>query len=63
MISSLLAIQNNSLFPVMNCDSLSDDCPIAAVREKGTSPGSSFISTSITPQGQASSIAIREFTG
>jgi len=63
MISSLLAIQNESLFPVLNCDSLADDCPIAAVRENGTSPGDSFVSTSITPQGQASSIAIRKFTG
>lgn len=63
MISSLLAIQNESLFPIMNCDSLGDDCPIAAVRENGTSPGDSFISTSITPQGQASSIAIRKFAG
>lgn len=63
MISSLLAIENKSLFPIMNCDSLSDDCPIAAVRESGSSPGDSFISTSITPQGQASSIAIQAFTG
>ena len=63
MISSLLAIENSSLFPIMNCDSLDDDCPIAAVRQSGTSPGDSFISTSITPQGQASSIAIRKFTG
>ena len=63
MISSLLAIQNKSLFPIMNCDSLSDDCPIAAVRQSGEDPGDSFISTSITPQGQASSIAIRAFAG
>ena len=62
MISSLLAIENKSLFPILNCDSLSDDCPIAAVQESGGSPGDSFISTNITPQGQASSIAIREFT-
>ena len=63
MTSSMLAIQKDSLFPILNCDSRSDDCPITAVREKGTSPGDSFISTSITPQGQASSIAIRAFTG
>ena len=63
MISSMLAIENDSLFPILNCDSLGDDCPITAVREKGTSPGDSFISTSITPQGQASSIAIRAFSG
>jgi len=63
MISSMLAMQNDSLFPILNCDSLGEDCPIAAVREKGTSPGDSFVSTSITPQGQASSIAIRAFSG
>ncbi len=59
MISSLLAIKKDALFPVLNCDSLDAACPISAVRENGTSPGKSFISTSITPQGQASSIAIR----
>ena len=63
MISSMLAIENDSLFPILNCDSLGDDCPIAAVREKAATPGDSFISTSLTPQGQASSIAIRAFSG
>ncbi len=61
-ISSLLAMENNSLFPILNCDNLDDQCQISAVREKGTSPGDSFISANITPQGQASSIAIRKFT-
>lgn len=61
MISSLLALKNDSLFPVMNCDNLDEQCPISVVREKGTSPGNSFISTNITPQGQASSIAIQKF--
>lgn len=62
MISSLLAIENDSLFPILNCDSLDDDCPISAVTEKGTSAGNSFISTNVTPQGQASSIVLQKFS-
>lgn len=61
MISSLLAVENDSLFPILNCDSLDDECPISAVTENGTSAGSSFINTNVTPQGQASSIVFRKF--
>jgi 3-oxoacyl-[acyl-carrier-protein] synthase II len=62
-ISSLLAMQNDSLFPIMNCENLDPDCPINAVTEKGTSAGDSFVNLNITPQGQASSVVVKKFQG
>ena len=61
IISSLMAMQHNSLFPIKNCDNLDADCPINAVTQSGTSPGDSFINLNITPQGQASSVMIKKF--
>lgn len=61
VISSIMAMDHGSLFPIMNCDSLDAACPIAAVREKGVDAGNSFLNLNITPQGQASSILIKKF--
>ena len=61
IISSLMALQHDSLFPIKNCDNLDADCPINAVTQTGTSPGDSFINLNITPQGQASSVMIKKF--
>ncbi|MFK7766293.1 MAG: beta-ketoacyl synthase [Mariniblastus sp.] len=60
VVSSIMAMNHGSLFPIMNCDSLDPACPIAAVRDKETSAGDSFVNLNITPQGQASSILIRK---
>ena len=59
--ASIMAMENDSLFPVLNCDNLDDQCPISAVREPGVSVGNSFVNLNITPQGQASSVLIRKF--
>ena len=59
--ASLLALNHGSLFPIMNCESLDEKCPIAAVQDDGISAGDSFINMNITPQGQASSVLIRKF--
>jgi 3-oxoacyl-[acyl-carrier-protein] synthase II len=61
LISSLLAIEHETLFPVLNFESPDKDCPISVVHESGTSPGNSFINLNITPQGQASSVLVRKF--
>ena len=61
VISSIMAMDHGSLFPIINCDSLDPACPIAAVREKGVDAGNSFLNLNITPQGQASSILIKKF--
>jgi 3-oxoacyl-[acyl-carrier-protein] synthase II len=61
LISSLLALEHGSLFPVLNYDTPDDRCPVSVVRENGSSPGDSFINLNITPQGQASSVVVRKF--
>ena len=61
IISSLMAMENDSLFPIMNCENLDADCSINAVTQAGTSPGDSFVNLNITPQGQASSVVVKKF--
>jgi 3-oxoacyl-[acyl-carrier-protein] synthase II len=58
-IASLMALENDSLFPILNCDSLDPACPIRPAK-KGESPGTSFINLNTTPQGQASAVVIRK---
>ena len=60
MIGSLLAMNEGKLFPTANCDSLDSACPINLVTEAGTPAGDTFINLNGSPQGQASSIAIRK---
>lgn len=57
LIGSVLAMQNDQLFPILNYDSPADDCPINGVRET-CSPGNSFLNLNCTPQGQASAVSI-----
>jgi 3-oxoacyl-[acyl-carrier-protein] synthase II len=57
-IASLLAMEHNSLFPILNCDSLDSACPIR-IAQAGESAGDSFINLSTTPQGQASAVVIQ----
>lgn len=60
MIASLKAL-DGTLFPILNCQSPADDCPINACVNDSTAAGSQFINVNITPQGQASAIRIRSF--
>ena len=54
-IASLLALQKNELFLHKNYETQDAECPIrAAIR--GDSPGDSFLSFAVTPQGQAGSL-------
>jgi 3-oxoacyl-[acyl-carrier-protein] synthase II len=62
LIASLLALQHDRLFPVLNFANPDPDCPVAAVTDGSTSPGGSFINLSVTPQGQASAVFVRRFT-
>ena len=59
-ISSILAMENNSLFPILNCDDVDPACKIN-IAKAGDSPGDSFINLNVTPQGQASAVIIRRF--
>ncbi|KAA5545288.1 beta-ketoacyl-[acyl-carrier-protein] synthase family protein [Roseiconus nitratireducens] len=60
IIASLKALGGN-LFPILNCQSPADDCPINACVDDSTPAGSQFINVNITPQGQASAIRIQAF--
>ena len=62
IVSSLMALEHDSLFPVLNCEQLDDECPISVVRDSETSPGDCFLNANITPQGQASSVLIRKIS-
>ena len=59
-ISSVVAMQKDTLFPVLNCDSVDPKCKLNVVTEK-TKPGNSFINLNVTPQGQASATIIKRF--
>ncbi len=59
-IASLLAMEHDSMFPILNYDHPDPQCPIQPA-QSGESAGSSFINLSTTPQGQASAIMVRKF--
>jgi len=56
--ASLLAMQENALYPTLNYDSPDPACPIR-IAEAGAAPGDVFINANVTPQGQASAIAVQ----
>jgi 3-oxoacyl-[acyl-carrier-protein] synthase II len=57
-IASLLAVQRGELFPLLNYETADSDCPVRPAR-RGDEPGEVFLSSAITPQGQAASVVIR----
>ena len=59
LISSLLAFQNDHLFPVLNYETPDPACPLNLVLDTNTSPGDSVLNLSVSPQAQASSLLIR----
>ena len=59
-ISGILAMENNSLFPILNCDEIDPNCKIRTAKQ-GDAAGDSFINLSVTPQGQASATIIARF--
>jgi 3-oxoacyl-[acyl-carrier-protein] synthase II len=59
-IASLLALQNGSLFPIQTLEELDPECPIRPA-QRGDKAGSTCINLNVTPQGQASGIALRRW--
>jgi len=57
--ASLLAFQQNRLFPILNYETPDPGCPIHAARNGSEEPGNSFINLNVTPQGQASGVMVR----
>jgi len=60
LISSVLAIGQGTLFPVLNCDSPDPKCGVR-VAQAGDSAGDSVLKLSVSPQGQASALVVRKF--
>ncbi|NLX56833.1 MAG: beta-ketoacyl-[acyl-carrier-protein] synthase family protein [Planctomycetaceae bacterium] len=61
LIASVLALQHNRLFPVLNYETPDPQCPVHVVASADVPPGDAFLSISVTPTGQASSLAVRRF--
>jgi 3-oxoacyl-[acyl-carrier-protein] synthase II len=61
LIASLLAVQHDRLFPILNYTTPDPECPVAAVRTGDARPGASFVNLNVTPQGQASAVMVRRF--
>ncbi len=61
LIASLISLQEGELFPILNYQTPDPACPIAAVRSLVDLPGDSFMTVSVTPQGQASAVVLRRF--
>ncbi|MDA1039602.1 MAG: beta-ketoacyl-[acyl-carrier-protein] synthase family protein [Planctomycetota bacterium] len=57
-IGSLLAMQRGELFPLLNHETTDPDCPVRPAC-RGDAPGEVFLSSAVTPQGQAGSVVIR----
>ena len=58
VISSLLALRHEQLFPILNYRTPDEECPIHAA-EGGQSAGNTFINVNVSPIGQASAIVVR----
>jgi 3-oxoacyl-[acyl-carrier-protein] synthase II len=61
LIASLLAVQHDQLFPILNYTTADPECPVSAVRNGDVRPGASFINLNVTPQGQAGAVMVRRF--
>lgn len=60
LIASTLALQSGSLFPIQTLEHLDPACPILPAK-RGDQAGATCVNLSITPQGQASGIALRRW--
>jgi 3-oxoacyl-[acyl-carrier-protein] synthase II len=58
LIGSMLALQQGTLFPILNYETPDPACPIMAAKQ-GMSPGRSVLNLNVTPQGQASALLVR----
>ncbi len=58
LIGSLLALKQGAMPRVLNYQTPDPECPVAAVTDDATPPGESFVSTNVTPQGQAAAVVV-----
>lgn len=58
--ASVLALNQGRLFRTLNYDTPDPECPISVCASSQAPAGDSFINVSVTPQGQASAVAVRK---
>ena len=58
IVASCLAMDRQSLFPLLNCSQLDPSCPISIANSEAAA-GDAFVSLSYSSQGQASGVLIR----
>jgi 3-oxoacyl-[acyl-carrier-protein] synthase II len=64
LIASLLALQSGRLFPVVNYETPDPECALAvAAPGRDTPAGDSVLNINVSPQGQASAVLVRKWTG
>ena len=61
LVASVLAMEKNTLFPIMNNQTDDPACPIRPVREFGLPTGDSFVKTACQTLGQTSALLISRF--
>ncbi len=61
LIGNILSLLRGELFRTLNYQTRDPECPVAVVHEAGMPAGKGFIGINVTPQGQASTIAVRRF--
>ena len=59
LVASLKAFESDQLYPAINYDHPDSACPINVVTDGSTNPGEIVLNLNITPQGQASGVAVR----
>ena len=59
--TSVLALQQKQLFPVLNYEQPDPSCPVNAVTDHRTPAGQCFLNLNVSPQGQASALVVQAF--
>lgn len=59
LIASVMALRSGVLFPLRNFETPDPVCPIRPATGRDTPAGDSFLTLSVTPQGQAAAVMIR----
>lgn len=60
LIASVLALVNRRLPAILNFETPDPECPITPAGAEHADPGDCFVNLSVTPQGQASALVVRQ---
>lgn len=61
LIASVMALENNALYPILNNETDDPDCPIHPVRSFGDNPGDSFVKLACQRYGHSSALLVRRY--